>query len=41
MDRGTALVFRVVRFYDPYERSVIGKLTCGDSTYDWIQVGQK
>jgi hypothetical protein len=32
---------RVVRFHDPYEKNIIGKLKCGDSTYDRLQVRQK
>jgi hypothetical protein len=32
---------RVVRFHDPYEKNVIGKLKCGDATYDRLQVRQK
>jgi len=32
---------RVVRFHDPYEKSVIGKLKCADKMYDRVQVRQK
>jgi hypothetical protein len=32
---------RVVRFHDPYEKSVVGKLNCGDKMYDRVQVRQK
>ena len=32
---------RVIRFDDPYERSIIGKLNCSDRTCDRIHVRQK
>jgi hypothetical protein len=32
---------RVVRFREPYEKSMIGQLTCGQGTCDKVQVRQK
>ena len=41
LDTSPCVGNRVVRFRDPYEKNVIGKLKCGDSTYDRLQVRQK
>lgn len=32
---------RVVRFHDPYKKTVVGTLKCGEKTVDRIQVQQK